>query len=67
MHSTMRVQTQNNKNQEIITFFKKAKLQSAICKNQNQNRNQNYFYCQVYLHIQEIALVWLVNKVNKRA
>ena len=28
----MRVQTQNNKNQESTIFFKKAKLQSAIGK-----------------------------------
>ena len=28
----MRVQTQNNKNQESTIFFKKAKLQSAISK-----------------------------------
>ena len=28
----MRVQTQNNKNQERTMFFKKAKLQSAISK-----------------------------------
>ena len=32
VHSTMRVQTQNNKNQASIIFFKKAKLQSAISK-----------------------------------
>ena len=32
VHSTMRVQTQNNKNQESTIFFKKAKLQSAISK-----------------------------------
>ena len=30
--STMRVQTQNNKNQESAIFFKKAKLQSAVGK-----------------------------------
>ena len=28
----MRVQTQNNKNQESTIFYKKAKLQSAISK-----------------------------------
>ena len=28
----------------------------------NQNQNQNYFNGQVYSHIQEIDLVWLVHK-----
>ena len=32
----------------------------------NQNQNQNSFYCQVYLHTQEIALVWLVHKNNNQ-
>ena len=45
-----------------ILFDKDNSVTPYVFLHQNQNQNQNSFNGQVYSHIQEIDLVWLVHK-----